>query len=99
MSDRASGGHATAWAKMKLVTGYFGWADKISRTAIPTAPGKGKPNEAIAIGDLAVVLTKDTAPKLRVVSAVTGQQVSLVDFGDEDGGIEFLKDRVIKVAR
>lgn len=51
-----------------------------------------------AVGDLAVVTT-EKAQKLRVVSAVTGQQVSLIDFGDEDGKIEFLRDRVIKVAR
>jgi len=37
--------------------------------------------------------------RVRVVSAVTGQQVCLVDFGDEDGEIKFLRDRVIKVAR
>jgi len=90
------GGAATA--ATRWVTGYFGWADRISRTAIPAALGKVKPNIAIAVGDLAVVLTKDTAPRLRVVSAVTGQQVSLIDFGDEGGEIEFLKDRVIKVA-
>lgn len=33
-----------------------------------------------------------------MVSTVTGQQVPLIDFSDEDGEIEFLKDRVIKVA-
>lgn len=52
----------------------------------------------IAVGDLAV-LTTEKAPKLRVVSAVTGQQVSLIDFGGEDGEIRFLRDRVIKVSR
>lgn len=87
-----------AAAASRWVTGYFGWADKISQTAIPTTSGKGKPNAAIAVGDLAV-LTTEKAPKLRVVSAVTGQQVSLIDFGDEEGEIRFLSDRVIKVAR
>ena len=51
-----------------------------------------------AVGDLAVLST-EKVPRLRVVSAVTAQQVSLIDFGDEDGEIEFLRDRAIKVAR
>ena len=82
----------------RWIASYFGWADKLSRIAIPTAPTKGKPNAAIAVGDLAV-LTTEKSPKLRVVSSVTGQQVSLIDFGDEDGEIEFLRDRVVTLAR
>ncbi|MBI3917267.1 MAG: hypothetical protein HY322_09695 [Betaproteobacteria bacterium] len=35
---------------------------------------------------------------LRVVSGVAGQQVSLIDFGDEDGEVRYLKDRVARVA-
>ena len=81
-----------------MVAGYFGWSDKLSRITVPTAPPKGKQNAAIAVGDLAV-LTTEKSPKLRVVSSVTGQQVSLIDFGDEDGEIEFLRDRVIKLAK
>jgi len=90
------GGAATAASRW--VTGYFGWADRISRTAMPTAGSKAQLNAAIAVGDLAVLTTEKT-PKLRVVSAVTAQQISLIDFGDEDGEIEFLRDRVVKVAR
>jgi hypothetical protein len=86
-----------AAAASRWIAGYFGWADKLSRIAIPTAPPKGKPNAPIAVGDLAV-LTTEKSPKLRVVSSVTAQQVSLIDFGDEDGEIEFLRDRVIKLA-
>lgn len=91
----AQGGAAAAASRW--VTGYFGWADKITRNAITTEPGKAKPNAAIAVGDLAVVTT-EKAPKLRVVSATTDEHVSLIDFGDEDGEINFLRDRVIKVA-
>lgn len=87
-----------AAAASRWIASYFGWANKLSRIAIPTAPQKGKPNAAIAVGDLAV-LTTEKSPKLRVVSSVTGQQVSLIDFGDEDGEIEFLRDRVVKLAR
>ena len=81
-----------------MVIRYFGWANKISQATIPTAPGKGKSGASIAVGDLAV-LTTEKSPKLRVVLAVTGQQVSLIDFGDEDGEIQFLRDRVIKITR
>ena len=91
----AQGGAATAASRW--VIGYFGWADKITRNAITTERDKAKPNAAIAVGDLAVVTTEKT-PKLRVVSAITGEHVSLIDFGDEDGEINFLRDRVIKVA-
>ena len=87
-----------AAAASRWIAGYFGWADKLSRIAIPTTPPKGKPNAAIAVGDIAV-LTTEKSPKLRVVSSVTGQQVSLIDFGDEDGEIEFLRDRVVTLAR
>lgn len=89
---------SAAAAASRWIAGYFGWSDKLSRIAIPTALPKGKPSAAIAVGDLAV-LTTDKPPKLRVVSAVTGQQVSLIDFGDEDGEIKFLRDRVVAVAR
>jgi len=84
---------ATRW-----VTGYFGWADRISRTPIPAAAVKGKQSMVVGIGDLAVVPT-EPVPKLRVVSAVTGPYVSLFDFGEEDSAIQYLKDRVVKVAR
>jgi len=70
----------------------------MAASAISERTEGGKPNAAIAVGDLAVLTTEKT-PKLRVVSAVTGQQVSLIDFGDEDGEIEFLRDRVIKAGR
>ncbi len=90
------GGAATTASRW--VTGYFGWADRISRSAMPAAASKAKPNAAIAVGDLAMVTT-EKVPKLRVVSAVTGQQVSLIDFGDEDSEIEYVRDRVVKVAR
>jgi len=87
-----------AAAASRWIAGYFGWADKLSRIAISTAPPKGKGNAPLVVGDLAV-LTTEKSPKLRVVSSVTGQQVSLIDFGDEDGEIEYLRDRVIAVAR
>ncbi len=52
----------------------------------------------LAVGDFVVVATGKTQT-LHVVSAITGQPVSLIDFGDEDGAIEILEYRVIKVAR
>ena len=53
---------------------------------------------AVGVGDLAVV-TMEKTRRLRVVSKVSGQQNSLVDFGDQDSEIEFLKDHVIKLAK
>ncbi len=86
-----------AIAASRWVTGYFGWADRISQHAIPTVTVRGKSNTAVAVGGLAVVTTEKT-PKLRVVSEVTRQHVSLIDFGEEDWKIQFLRDRVVGVS-
>jgi len=92
----AKGGAAIAASKW--IGEYFFWADRIPSSSDLVAgvrPGNAAP---IAVGDIAVVTTEKQM-KLRIVSSVTTRQIGLMDFGRDDGDIQFVRERVMRVAR
>lgn len=88
---------STAIAASRWIGKYFGWADTIPSTSasvVDDRPGKAG---TIAVGDIAVVTTEKQR-KLRVVSSITAHQIGLIDFGRDNGEIQFVRERVVRVA-
>lgn len=75
---------------------YSHWADRIVKLLDgPTA--KYSDRDRLLPGDLALITTLKP-PRFRVVWSVANDRVSLVDFGEEDRSMEFLRDRVVRVS-
>lgn len=85
----------TAAAASAWLAKYEKWSDQISSLLEHKTPAPN-PADVFSAGDLAVVTTQQPL-RLRVVGQVAPGQISLVDFGEENLYMRFLRDRVARV--
>jgi hypothetical protein len=85
----------TAAAASAWLAKYEKWSDWIG-SLLKDKPPTHDPADVFSVGDLAVVTTQQPL-RLRVVGQVAPGQVSLVDFGEHDLYMRFLRDRVARI--